>query len=179
MGHSLASNLRNWEDSISIPVCFYLKFTPLTTFSIQLSSHVAQLVKNLPAVQETLVWFLGGEVPLEKGYATHSCILGLPWCLDGKESACNVGHLGLITVLERYPGRRHDNPLQYSFLENPHGQRSMVGYSPWGMGSQTVTHDWVTNTLFVIFLFCMYIYTHTHTHTHTKKILEGFPVRIS
>ena len=24
-----------------------------------------------------------------------------------------------------------DNPLQYSCLENPHGQRSLVGYSPW------------------------------------------------
>ena len=38
-------------------------------------SLVAQLVKNLPAVQETLVRFLGGEEPLEKGKATHSSIL--------------------------------------------------------------------------------------------------------
>ena len=27
---------------------------------------------------------------------------------------------------------RHGNPLQYSCLENPHGQRSLAGYSPWG-----------------------------------------------
>ena len=26
----------------------------------------------------------------------------------------------------------HGNPLQYSCLENPHRQRSLVGYSPWG-----------------------------------------------
>ena len=32
----------------------------------------------------------------------------------------------------RFPGGGHDNPLQYSCLENPHGQRSLVGYSPWG-----------------------------------------------
>ena len=32
----------------------------------------------------------------------------------------------------RSPGRGHGNPLQYSCLESPHGQRSMVGYSPWG-----------------------------------------------
>ena len=38
-------------------------------------SLVAQLVKNLPAVQETLVRFLGWEDPLEKGIATHSRIL--------------------------------------------------------------------------------------------------------
>ena len=27
---------------------------------------------------------------------------------------------------------RHGNPLEYSCLENPHGQRSLAGYSPWG-----------------------------------------------
>ena len=41
-------------------------------------SMIAQLVKNLSAMQETPVLFLGGEDPLEKGYATHSSILGLP-----------------------------------------------------------------------------------------------------
>ena len=42
---------------------------------------VAQLVKNPPAMQETLVRFLGWEDSLEKGQATHSSILGLPWWL--------------------------------------------------------------------------------------------------
>ena len=41
------------------------------------ASLVAQLVKNLPAMQETLVQFLGQEDPLEKGLALHSSILGL------------------------------------------------------------------------------------------------------
>ena len=41
----------------------------------------AQVVRGLPAVQETSVWLLGREDPLEKGYATHSGILGLPWWL--------------------------------------------------------------------------------------------------
>ena len=39
------------------------------------ASLVAQLVKNLPAIQETWVLFLGWEDPLEKGKATHSSIL--------------------------------------------------------------------------------------------------------
>ena len=39
---------------------------------------IAQLVKNLPAMQETLVRFLGQEDPLEKGLAIRSSILGLP-----------------------------------------------------------------------------------------------------
>ena len=44
-------------------------------------SLVTQLVKNLPAMQETLVRFLGWEDPLEKGTATHSSILAwrIPW----------------------------------------------------------------------------------------------------
>ena len=46
---------------------------------------------------------------------------GFPGGSDGKESACNVGDLGLIPGLERSPGGGHGNPLQYSFLENPHG----------------------------------------------------------
>ena len=49
---------------------------------------VAQMVKNLPAIQETWVRSLGWEDPLEAG---------------------------------------HSNPLQYTCLENPHGQRSLVG----------------------------------------------------
>ena len=40
-----------------------------------LASLIAQLVKNPPAMQETLVQFLGWEDPLEKGKATHSSIL--------------------------------------------------------------------------------------------------------
>ena len=42
---------------------------------------VAQMVKYLPAIQETWVQSLGGEDPLEKGMATHSSILAwrIPW----------------------------------------------------------------------------------------------------
>ena len=45
------------------------------------ASLVAQLVKNLPAVQETWVQYLGWKDPLEKGRATHSSILAweIPW----------------------------------------------------------------------------------------------------
>ena len=57
------------------------------------ASLVAQMIKNLPAMQETWVQSLG-------------------W--------------------EDSPGGGHGNPLQYSYLENPHGQRSLAGCSPWG-----------------------------------------------
>ena len=48
----------------------------------------------------------------------------------GKESTWNVEDLGLIPGLERSHGGRHRNPLQYSCLENSHGQRSLAGYGP-------------------------------------------------
>ena len=58
------------------------------------SKMVAQSVKNPPAMQETQVWSLGWEDPLEKEMAV---------------------------------------PLQSSYLEKPHGQRNLVGYSLWGL----------------------------------------------
>ena len=51
---------------------------------------------------------------------------------DGKKATCNGGDLGSIPGLERSPGGGYGNPLQYSCLENPHGPRCLVGYSPWG-----------------------------------------------
>ena len=52
------------------------------------ASLVAQLVKNLPAMQETQVQFLGQEESLEKGIATHSSILAsrIPWTLQSMGS---------------------------------------------------------------------------------------------
>ena len=46
------------------------------------ASLTVQLVKNLPAMQETLVQFLGQEDPLEKEQATHCSILGVPLWLS-------------------------------------------------------------------------------------------------
>ena len=57
---------------------------------------------------------------------------GLKGFHGGLGSACNVGDLGLIPGLGPSPGGGHGNPLQYSCLENPRVQRSLVGYSPWG-----------------------------------------------
>ena len=59
-------------------------------------------------------------------------IEGFPGGSDGKESPCNVGDLGLIPGLGISPEVGLGNPLQCSCLENPHGQRNLVGYSPWG-----------------------------------------------
>jgi len=57
-------------------------------------------------------WFLGSSV--------------------GKESTCNAGDPDLIPESGRSPGGGHGNLLQYCCLANPHGQRNLEGYSPWG-----------------------------------------------
>ena len=46
-----------------------------------MASLMAQMVRNLPSIQETQVQFLGQEDSLEKGTATHSSIIAwrIPW----------------------------------------------------------------------------------------------------
>ena len=62
------------------------------------------------------------------------------WAALG-ESSCNGGHLGSIPGLERSPEVEHGNPPQYSCLENPHGHRSLGGYSPWGCKESDTTEQ--------------------------------------
>ena len=67
-----------------------------------MSLSVAQMVKNLPVMQEARVRSLSQEDPLEKEMA---------------------------------------DPLQFSCLENPHGQRSLLAYSPWGRKKSDTTEQ--------------------------------------
>ena len=60
------------EGSVELPLCW-----SINSLTLQLLNHylVVQTVKNLPAMQETWVWSLGWEDPLEEGMVTHSSIL--------------------------------------------------------------------------------------------------------
>ena len=51
--------------------------------------------------------------------------------------ARDSGDVGLIPGLERSPGGEHGNPFLYSCLENPRGQRSLVGLQSMGLQSWT------------------------------------------
>ena len=82
------------------------------------ASLIAQLVKNLPAMQETQVWFLGREDPWRRDRLSTPIYLGFPGGSAGKESACNAADLGSIPGLGRSPGEGKGYPLQYSGLEN-------------------------------------------------------------
>ena len=65
---------------------------------------MTQIVKNLPAMQETAVWSLGWEDPLEKGMATHDSILvwRIPWTVEPDRlqsmASQRVGHDLLLWV---------------------------------------------------------------------------------
>ena len=86
--------------------------------------------------------------------------MDLLWWLSGKNrpaSAGDTGDVGLIPGLGRSPGGGHANPLQYSCQENSHGQRILVGYSPWGYKESDRTE--ATEHV------CAHTYTYTHTHT--------------
>ena len=66
-----------------------------------------------------------------------------PGVSDDKESVCNAGDLGWIPRMGRSPGGEHVNPLQSSCLEDPHGQRSLAGYSSWGCKESYMT-EWLS-----------------------------------
>ena len=86
---------------------------------------------------------------------------GFPDDSDSKEPAYNAGDPGSIPRSGRSLGKGNGNPLQYSCLEN-----SMDRGAWWAIqsiGSQTVRHDWATNTH-------VCVHTHTNTHTHTPKL---------
>ena len=90
-----------------------------------------------------LIWALWAlnEITIQK--VLNIILNGLPGGSDTKESPWNAGDLGSILGLGRSPGGWHGNLLQYSCLENPHGQRSLVGYSPRGHKESDMT-EWPT-----------------------------------
>ena len=83
-----------------------------------MASLIAQLVKNLPAMQETRFDSWVGKICWRWDRLPTPVFLGFPCGPAGKESACNVGDLGSIPELGRSPGEGKGYPLQYSGLEN-------------------------------------------------------------
>ena len=70
------------------------KWEQIGTTSMEVgASLVAQMVKNLPAMQETWVRSLGWKDTLEKGMATHSCILA--WRIPETEEPGGLQSMGL------------------------------------------------------------------------------------
>ena len=82
-------------------------------------------------MQKTPVQFWVKKIHWRRDRLPFPVFLGFSGGSDGKESTCNAGPLGLTAGSKgRSPGGGNGNPSQYSCLENPYGQRSLVGYSP-------------------------------------------------
>ena len=91
----------------------------------------------------------GLPFPLQGIFPTQELNPGLPHCRQtlyclSHQGSLNAGDLGSIPGLERSPGGGHGNPLQCTCLNNPHGQRSLVGYSPWGCKESDMTKQLIT-----------------------------------
>ena len=85
------------------------------------------------------IWTFVGKVMSLLFNTLSRFVMGFLGGSDGKESACDVGYLGLIPGLGRYPVGENGNPPQYSCLENPMDRGEPGGLQ--SMGSKRVGHD--------------------------------------
>ena len=99
MGKNCSYSLKRKADSAN-PSSFS------TRLVLGRASLIAQLVKNLPAKQDTLVQFLGWEDPWKVDRLPTPVFLGLHCGSAGKESTFNVRDLVSIPGLVKYPGER-------------------------------------------------------------------------
>ena len=102
---------------------FFTKGKGQGSFSLFL---VAQWVRTLLQCKRPQFDSWIRKVPWRRDRLPTPVFLGFPSGSVIKESTCKAGDLGSIPVLGRSPGEGHGNPLQYSCLENPHGQRSLA-----------------------------------------------------
>ena len=87
---------------------------------------------------------LGLKREVDWGLGVRQFSMGLPRWLSNKESTCQCGRPGFDPWVGKIPGGGNDNPLQYSCLENSHGQRSLAGYIQWGR-KESVTECTLTH----------------------------------
>ena len=105
---------------------------------------VTQMVKNLPAMQETQVWSLGQEDPLEKGIFTHSSILA--WRIPRTEEPVRLQSIGL----QRFAYDCTTNIFTFIYIY-----------------IYIHTHTYMHTLTYI------YTHTQIHTHTHVYIHLFG------
>ena len=117
------------------------------------ASLIAQLVKNLPAMQEIPVRFLVGKIRWRRDRLPTPVFFGFPCGSAGKESACTAGNLGSIPGLGRSPGEGKGYPIWYSGLENS------VGCIVLGVpksGTQLILFLIITRNYFLVVGLCLF-----------------------
>ena len=86
------------------------------------------------------------ETDAERYLVTYSISQGFPSGSDGKESICNTGDVGFDIWVGKIPWSRKWQPTPVLLPRESHGQRSLVGFSPWGHKESDTTEQ-LTHTL--------------------------------
>ena len=102
------------------------------SLSIHLQSQQCHTVLPTPSLWHRIFSYSSSPLP-------HLRIGAFLMALVVKNPPANAGDMGLIPGLGRSLGGGHGNPLQYSCLKNPQGQKSLEGYSPWGLKESDTT----------------------------------------
>ena len=119
-----------------------MTFKKIHILSKYWASLIAQVAKNPPAMQETLVWFLGWEDPLEKGQATHSSIFGFLLCLSCWRFCLQCRRPKFDPWVGKICWRRERPPTSVFWPRECHGP-----YSPWGLKESDTTECFYTGFL--------------------------------
>ena len=144
-----------------------------------------QLVKNPPAMQETLVWFLDLEDPRRRDRLPTPVFLGSPCGSAGKESACKARDLGSKPETLVQSGRPGFNP----WFGNPWRRESLPTpafwpgefhglYSPWG-GKELDTTEWLFTFTFFPVVYNCYSLNILHFHLYFLSFLTSYFGRYS
>ena len=89
------------------------------------------------------------KIPWRRDRLPTLAFLGFPDGSDGKELPAMWETWVQSPGWDEPWGGGHGNPLQYSCLENPHGHRGLVGYSPWDHKETDMT-EWLSTAQWLI-----------------------------
>ena len=94
---------------------------------------------------------LGVSLPSQMAEQGTICmrtnLCGLPWWLSGEESVCQCRRCGLNPWVRKIPWRRKWQPSSVFLPGKSHGQRSLAGYSSWGLQELDMTQQGNGNSL--------------------------------
>ena len=127
---------------------------------------------GLPSMGSHRVGHDWSDLAAAAAAAAAGFLVGSPGDSDGKEFTCTAGDLGSIPGSGRSSGGGHGNPV---FLPGEfHGQRSLVGYSPWVC--ESVRHNQRTHSnkmgLLVLDLYSFLVYTTELPEEHSPSIFK-------
>ena len=129
-------NIQTGSPISLVPCCFSQGEGLKPQYEHPQGSLVAQLVKKKKKIHLQCRRYRfnswAGKISWRRDRPPTPVFLAFPGGSESKESACNAGDLGSVPGLGRSPGGGHWQPTPIFLPGESYGQRSLVGYSPWG-----------------------------------------------